>query len=157
MRKITLGVASMRHPKLDEEEILPDTITPRIEEAQALANEAARRKCDLLCLPELFADPTQGIEMAKFAEPLGGPITSWLSDTAKALGMVMVTSVALRRGDRLTNTGVLYAKDGMLAGSYDKVHLPAGEREIASPGESFPVFEIEGMLAQSCNVRYLPS
>ena len=145
MRKITLGAAAMRHPKLDGKEVLPDTIEPRIEEARALAREAARRGCDLLCLPELFADPTQGTQLARFAESPDGPINSWLSDTAKNLGMALAATVALRRGDRLTNTGVVYAKDGTLAGTYDKAHLPAGERDVASPGDGFPVFEVEGV------------
>ncbi len=145
MRKLTLGAASMAHAKLEGKEILPDTIKPRIKEAQGLAEEAARRKCDLLCLPELFADPTQGTQMGKFAEPLGGPITSWLAKRAKTLEMAIAASVTLKSGNRLTNTAVLYGKDGTLVGSYDKVHLPPGERDVASPGASFPVLEIEGI------------
>lgn len=145
MRKLTLGTAMMKHPRLDGKEVLPDTIAPRLEEADGLVREAARRGCDLLCLPELFADPTQGMRARQFAEPLGGPVTTWLADRARSLGMAIAASVTLQRDGRLTNTGVVYDKSGRLAGSYDKVHLPPGEDKVAVAGYDFPVFEVEGV------------
>ena len=145
MRTVTVGTASMRHPMLDEDEILPDTIDPRLEEAGPLLREAAQRGCDFMCLPELFADPTQGTQMERFAEEVGGPVTSWLSQRAKEHGMAIVTTVTLREGDRIYNTGVVYDKAGELAGRYAKVHLPSGERDAATPGDGFPVFEVDGV------------
>lgn len=145
MRTLTLGTATLKHPKLDGKEALPDTIAPRLQEAEPLLREAARRGCDLVCLPELFADPTQGMRMRQFAEPIGGPVTAWLADRARTLRMAVATTVALQRGDRLTNTGVVFDKVGRLAGNYDKVHLPPGEDKVATAGKDFPVFEVEGV------------
>lgn len=145
MASIVLGAASMRHPLLDDSETLPNTIDPRLAEAQELVDEALSRGCELLCLPELFADPTQGTRMSDFAEPLGGPVTSWLADTAKATGMALATSVTLQREHGVTNTGVVYDEHGRLTGSYDKVHLPPGECDVATPGDDFPVFELHGI------------
>ena len=144
MRRLTLGAAMMRHPTLDKDEVRPDTIAPRLKEAAGLVEEAARRDCDILCLPELFADPSQGTEMASFAEDEGGPATAWLSETARARNMALVATVALRRERGITNTGVFYDKQGTLVGRYGKVHLPPGEREASVPGDAFPVFDLEG-------------
>jgi len=145
MRRLTLGAAMMRHPTLDKDEVRPDTIGPRLKEADGLVQEAARRGCDILCLPELFADPSQGTEMASFAEDEGGPVTTWLSQTARARNMALVATLALRHERGITNTGVFYDKQGKLVGRYGKVHLPPGEREVSVPGDAFPVFDLEGV------------
>ena len=145
MRKLVVGAAQMRHPTMDPGEALPDSAEPRIEEASALVETASGLGCDFLCLPELFADPTQGTRMADFAEEIGGPATGWLSRTAKERNMALAGTVTLRQGGRLTNTGVFYDKHGELAGTYGKVHLPPGEREASQPGDAFPVFEVEGV------------
>ena len=129
MTRLTLGTAMMQHPTLAEDEVLPDTIDPRLEEAAGLVEEAAGRGCDILCLPELFADPKQGTEMAAFAEPIGGPVTTWLSEQAKAHNMALVATLTLEHERGITNTGVAYSKQGELVGTYGKVHLPPGERE----------------------------
>ena len=144
MRRLMLGTAMMTHPKLDGKEPLPESSAPRLAEADRLVDEAARRGCDLLCLPELFADPTQGVQMRRFAEAPGGPVTTWLADRARTRRMALAASVALLRNGRTTNTGVVFDKSGRLAGSYDKVHLPPGEDRVAAAGVDFPVFEVEG-------------
>ncbi|OGV77494.1 MAG: hypothetical protein A3K19_27940 [Lentisphaerae bacterium RIFOXYB12_FULL_65_16] len=145
MRTWTIGTGSMLHPTFDANEVLPASIEPRLREAGALLREASRRRCDVMCLPELFADPSQGTQMGKWAEPEGGPVTSWLAATARELQMAIVTTVALRQGDRMMNLGVAYDKTGQLAGRYAKVHLPCGEREVAAPGDGFPVFDLDGI------------
>jgi predicted amidohydrolase len=145
MRKLTLGAATMKHPKLDGKEPLPESALPRLEEADRLLQEAARRGCDVLCLPELFADPTQGIQLRRFAEPPGGPVCEWLAGRARALRMALAATVALRGEGGVTNSGLVYDKSGRLAGRYDKVHLPPGEDRVAAAGRDFPVFEVEGV------------
>ena len=144
MTQLTIGTAMMQHPSFERNEVLPDTIEPRLDEASALIAEAARRGCDILCLPELFADPTQGTRMADFAETLGGPVTTWLAGKARAHDMALVATVTLRHERGITNTGVAYSKQGELVGQYGKVHLPPGERDVSVPGEEFTVFELEG-------------
>ena len=83
MTRLTLGTAMMQHPTFEEGEVLPDSIEPRLAEAGPLIEDAAQQGCDILCLPELFADPKQGTEMDRFAEVPGGPVTTWLSEQAK--------------------------------------------------------------------------
>ena len=142
MGKIVLGTSMMQHPTLAEDEVLPDIIEPRLQEAEALLAEAAARGCDFMCLPELFADPTQGTKMAQFAEEVGGPITTWLAQKAREHSMVIVSTVALREGANMMNAGLIHDTKGELVGCYRKVHLPPGECDVATPGDGFPVFEV---------------
>lgn len=145
MRTLTIGAAMMQHPTLGEGESRPDSIEPRLAEADSLLAEASQRSCDICCLPELFADPSQGTEMATWAEELGGPATSWLARMAREYCMTIVATVALRNGDRIANTGLSYNREGNLTGTYAKVHLPDGEASVGTPGDDFPVWDVEGI------------
>jgi len=159
MPTLLLAVAQFPHPTLDPDEVLPTTSVERLVLAERLAREAAARGCGALLLPELFADPTQGTRMAGFAEDLGGPVASWMSRMARQLNMAIAGTVALRRGGgAMTNTALAYDANGRLAGHYDKVHLPDGEREVAAPGDSFPVFDFAGLKAgfQICHDMSFP-
>ena len=158
MQTITLGTAMMRHPTLSEDEVLPDTIEPRIQEAEPLLAEAAARGCDFMCLPELFADPSQGTKMVEFAEEAGGPVATRLSQKAREHGMAIVSTIAQREGDRVFNAGLIHDKEGALVGCYRKVHLPPGECDVATPGDGFPVFEVGPLRIgmQICHDLYFP-
>ena len=142
MATVVIGTSMMQHPTLAEDEVLPDTIEPRLEEATPLLADAAARGCDFMCLPELFADPSQGTKMVEFAEEAGGPVTTWLSQKARELHLAIVSTVALREGDRVFNAGLIHDREGALVGCYRKVHLPPGECDVATPGDDFPVFEV---------------
>lgn len=145
LRPVIIGTGMMQHATLDEKDVVPNSCEPRLREAGALVAEAAKRGCDFMGLPELFADPTHGLRMDQWAEIEGGPVTTWLARQAKKHRMVIVATVALRDSNTVANTGVIYDKRGRLVGCYPKVHLPDGEREIGTAGQDFPVFEVEGV------------
>lgn len=145
MTTIIVGTGMMRHPTLAPREKRPNTSAPRLKEAASLLADAKRRGCDVMCLPELFADPSQGMLMRRFAESKGGPVMMWLSRMAAKHSMALITSVALRHGGQVANTGVIFDRRGELVGQYPKVHLPDGERELGAPGQNFPVFHLAGL------------
>jgi predicted amidohydrolase len=142
---ITIGATTMTHASLAADAVYPDDNMARLEEAGRLVERAAALGCDFCCLPELFADPSQGLEMTRWAEDHGGPINTWLSQTAAAHRMNLVTSLALNQKRGITNTAVIYDRAGKLAGAYDKVHLPPGECDMATGGDAFPVFDVDGV------------
>jgi len=143
MKRVTIGTGTMRHPTLDPDEGVPDSVEPRLCEASELVCEAARRGCDFLCLPELFADPTQGAKMEQWAEPLGGPITTWLATMARQHKLALISTVTLTGEGGVANTALVYDSRGLLAGRYQKVHLPEGENAIA--GREFDVVDVDGV------------
>lgn len=143
--KLTIGTTTMTHASLAADAVHPDDNMARLEEAGRLVERAATQGCDFCCLPELFADPSQGLEMTRWAEEHDGPINTWLSQTAAAHGMNLVTSLALNRQSGVTNTAVIYDRTGKLAAEHDKVHLPPGECDMATGGDAFPVFDVDGV------------
>jgi len=59
------------------------------------------------------------------AESIPGPATGIFSDVAKEFGVVLVTSLFERRAPGLYhNTAVVFEKDGSIAGTYRKMHIP---------------------------------
>lgn len=134
-RRFTLGLIQMRCGS-----------DPRTNLAHALdmLGEAAQRGVQVACLPELFLTPyfCQKEEAATFdlAEPIPGPTTTALADTAKRTGMVIVGSVFERRlAGVYHNTAVVFGPAGDTLGIYRKMHIPDDplyyEKYYFTPGD----------------------
>jgi len=91
--------------------------------------EAASRGAELVVLQELHAGTyfCQTEEATRFdqAEPVPGPGTDRLGALARELGVVLVASLFERRASGLYhNTAAVLERDGSLAGTYRKMHIP---------------------------------
>lgn len=91
--------------------------------------EAAARGARLVLLQELHAGVyfCQTENRARFdaAEPIPGPTARALGDAAARHGLVVVGSVFERRAAGLYhNTAIVLERDGTLAGTYRKMHIP---------------------------------
>jgi N-carbamoylputrescine amidase len=100
-----------------------------VDKALERIGEAAASGAQIVCLPELFAGhyPCQSEDHARFAEaePIPGPTSDALAQSARKLGVVVVGSLFERRAAGLYhNTAVIYDADGRLAGMYRKMHIP---------------------------------
>jgi N-carbamoylputrescine amidase len=90
---------------------------------------AASRGAQLVVLQELHAGPyfcqTEQTDYFDWAEPIPGPATDLLSRTAREAGIVVVASLFEKRAPGLYhNTAVVFEKDGTIAGTYRKMHIP---------------------------------
>ena len=95
----------------------------------ALARGAAARGAQLVVLQELHAGPyfcqSEQTDFFDWAEPIPGPSSDLLSRTAREAGVVLVASLFERRAPGLYhNTAVIFEKDGTIAGTYRKMHIP---------------------------------
>lgn len=91
--------------------------------------EAARQGSELVVLQELHAGPyfcqTEDTGYFDMAEPIPGPSTELLGSTARECGIVLVASIFEKRAVGLYhNTAVVFEKDGSIAGTYRKMHIP---------------------------------
>ena len=91
--------------------------------------DAAAQGAKLVVLQELHSGPyfcqTEDAAVFDQAEPIPGPVTDAFSTLAKALGIVLVTSLFERRAPGLYhNTAVVFEADGSIAGKYRKMHIP---------------------------------
>lgn len=91
--------------------------------------DAAARGAELIVLQELHSSlyfcQTENSDNFDLAESIPGPTTKQLSAIAKELGVVLVLSLFERRTAGLYhNTAVVLEKDGSIAGTYRKMHIP---------------------------------
>lgn len=107
--------------------------------------DAARRGAQLVLLQELHRTPyfckQEDPAVFDMAEPIPGPTTSFLSNLARELQVVIVGSLFERRAAGLYhNTAVVLDSDGRLAGRYRKMHIPDDpgyyEKFYFTPGDT---------------------
>jgi N-carbamoylputrescine amidase len=91
--------------------------------------DAASAGAQIVCLPELFRSRyfCQSEEHASFdlAEPIPGPSSRALCETARELSVVLIGSLFERRAPGVYhNTALVIDADGSLLGLYRKMHIP---------------------------------
>ena len=117
----------------------------------------AARGAQLVVLQELHATTyfcqTENPDRFDLAEPVPSPTTERLAAVAAELGVVLVASVFERRAAGLYhNTAVVLERDGSVAGTYRKMHIPDDpgylEKFYFTPGDQGfqPVSTSVGML-----------
>jgi N-carbamoylputrescine amidase len=97
--------------------------------SMGMLRQAASSGATLIVLQELHTSPyfCQFEDPALFdlAESIPGPSTESLGNLAAELGVVLVASLFERRAAGLYhNTAVVFEKDGSIAGTYRKMHIP---------------------------------
>ena len=99
------------------------------EKLAANIEEVAQQGAELVVLQELhnslYFCQTENTQLCDLAEPIPGPSTEFYGAIAAKLGIVLVTSLFERRAPGLYhNTAVVFEKDGTIAGTYRKMHIP---------------------------------
>ena len=96
---------------------------------QGHIREAAAQGAQLVVLQELhnslYFCQEENARLCDLAEPIPGPSTELFGELARELGIVLVLSLFERRAPGLYhNTAVVLEKDGKIAGTYRKMHIP---------------------------------
>ena len=91
--------------------------------------ECAKQGAELFVLQELhnglYFCQVEDTDNFDQAEPIPGPSTEMFGAVARELGIVLVLSLFERRAAGLYhNTAVVIEKDGSIAGTYRKMHIP---------------------------------
>ena len=94
-----------------------------------MIRQAAASGASLIVLQELHTVPyfcqVEDPALFDLAESIPGPSTETLGNLAPELGVVIVASLFERRAAGLYhNTAVVFEKDGSIAGTYRKMHIP---------------------------------
>ena len=92
-------------------------------------SDLAKRGAELIVLQELhnslYFCQTENVDNFDLAEPIPGPSTKFYGELTKQFGVVIVTSLFEKRAPGLYhNTAVVMEKDGSIAGTYRKMHIP---------------------------------
>lgn len=91
--------------------------------------EACKQGTDIVLLPELNCLPyfcvNEEVRNFDLAETIPGPTTAELGKVAKENNVIIITSIFEKRAKGLYhNTAVVLDRDGTLAGTYRKMHIP---------------------------------
>lgn len=91
--------------------------------------DLAQRGAELIVLQELhnslYFCQVEDVDNFDLAEPIPGPSTNFFGELARQLNVVIVTSLFERRAPGLYhNTAVVIERDGNIAGTYRKMHIP---------------------------------
>jgi len=133
-RWVRVGTVSL-HPKND-----PDNVGAWLRQI----DEIAKEKPDIVCLGEAILNEGISLDYLAKAEPIPGPSTARLGESARKYGMYIVAGLIERDGHAAYNTCVLIDRHGNVAGKYHKVYLPREEIEGGlMPGDSCPVFDTD--------------
>ena len=106
-----------------------DYVGRNIERLTASIEELANKQADLVIMQELhnslYFCQTEDTIQFDLAEPIPGPSTELFGKLAKRFGIVIVCSLFEKRAPGLYhNTAVVLDKDGSIAGTYRKMHIP---------------------------------
>jgi N-carbamoylputrescine amidase len=135
--KSTLTVSAVQQPCDEDRQTNLDFSIAKI-------HEAAAANADLVVLPELHLGPyfcqNEDYNNFELAQSIPGPTTAILSDVARELGIVIVSTIFEKRAPGLYhNTAVVFDKDGSIAGKYRKMHIPDDpgfyEKYYFTPGD----------------------
>ena len=100
-----------------------------LQKLEANIRKVAQQGAQLVVLQELhnslYFCQTEDVDVFDLAETIPGPSTEHFGRLAKELQVVIVTSLFEKRAPGLYhNTGVVFEKDGTMAGKYRKMHIP---------------------------------
>jgi N-carbamoylputrescine amidase len=112
---------------------------------------AAKKKAQVICLPELFRSEyfcqLEDTSFFDLAEPIPGPTTETLAAVARKCGVVIIAPLFERRAPGIYhNSAAVIDADGRMAGLYRKMHIPDDpayyEKFYFTPGDlGFPAFD----------------
>ena len=106
--------------------------------------QASKRGAHVVCLPELFQTQyfcqREDASLFDLAEPIPGATTAKLSDAARKHGIVLIASLFEKRAPGIYhNTAAVFDSDGVLRGTYRKMHIPDDplyyEKYYFTPGD----------------------
>jgi predicted amidohydrolase len=120
---------------------------------------AGKLGLDIVCLGEAITSVGTSATLKDLAEPIPGPVSEGLAQTARRNKIWVVAGLSELDGDVVYNTAVLLDRRGEIAGKYRKVHLPREEwTKGVRPGNEYPVFETDfGKVAiQICYDWFFP-
>jgi N-carbamoylputrescine amidase len=136
----------------------PGSYAENIEKAvKALGRAVAEYDPDIVCFSEMMTGPyfcrVYDDEYFNFAESIPGPTTETFAFEARTHGVNVIATAFEEHEGRYYNTSMLISSEGQLIGKYRKTHIPAStsplinadEKYYFRPGDSLPVFEMDGL------------
>jgi predicted amidohydrolase len=154
--------------------VLVEDMRPGIEVACRMVKDAASQGADIICFSELFLTPFFPNQLRQdyehFFLELPSPVTAPLVEAARRQNIALILPFGEKAGQYYYNSAAVFDRAGRHLGTYRKTHIPAilpssakggtgsYEKFYFTPGDSLPIFELEGVRfgIQICYDRKFP-
>ncbi len=108
--------------------------------------QAKDHEAQLICFPELnVTGYSTKLDIKVCAESIPGPISEGLVQMALENQIVILAGMAEKDDKGRIFASHLVVTPENISGIYRKIHIAPPERKVFSPGNSVPLFEIEGV------------
>jgi len=127
-------------------DVVLEDVDATLAAATRWVSKAARENADIVILPELILSAGYSLEdgFHDIAEPIPGPTTRQLGETAREHDLHIVAGIAeCDDTGTVYNTAVIVGRDGEVVGSYRKTHIFTPTESFFALGSSLPVFDLD--------------
>jgi len=119
-------------------------VNPNLDRMISWIEKARTNGADLICFPELnVTGYSTNPETNVCAEPIPGPISERLLQMADENQIVILAGMAEMDEKGRIFASHLVVTPQTISGIYRKIHIAPPERNIFSPGNSVPLFEVQ--------------
>lgn len=128
----------------------PNANFAKVESALQAAVQSEHGKPDIIVLPEMWNTSYALERIGELADAEGRRTREMVSAFCRAHAVnVVAGSVAVKRGDRITNTAFVFDREGGMVAEYSKIHLfrLMGEDRHLSAGQSAERMTLDGIPA----------
>src|SRR5215813_15578745 len=109
--------------------VLGEDMRPGIEVACQIVNDAASKRSDIICFPELFLTPFFPNQLRSdyehFFLRLPNQVTEPLVETARRHNIALILPFGEKAGQYYYNSAAVFDHTGRHVGTYRKTHIPA--------------------------------
>jgi N-carbamoylputrescine amidase len=130
-----------------------------LDRAAVWVAEAHRQGAAIICFPELgITGYSTHQDISQAAEAIPGEISRHLIQLARDYQICILAGLVERNNKGCMFASHLVATPDKLSGVYRKIHIAPPERELFSPGNTVPLFDIYGVKAgiQLCYDVHFP-
>ncbi|MGD8292593.1 MAG: nitrilase-related carbon-nitrogen hydrolase [Desulfobacterales bacterium] len=121
-------------------------IRDNLEKMASWVKRAKNHEAQLICFPEMnVTGYSTKLDIKVCAESIPGPITEGLVQLALENQIVILAGMAEKDDKGRIFASHLVVTPENVSGVYRKIHIAPPERKVFSPGNSVPLFEIEGV------------
>ncbi len=130
-----------------------------LDRMEGLIHQAKAQGAAMICFPEMnITGYTSRSEIQAVAEPIPGPISRRLCRMAAGEEIVILAGMAeCDSEDRIYVSHLVVEPSGKIS-VYRKLHIAPPEKGVYSPGETIPLFDVEGVVfgIQLCYDAHFP-
>lgn len=116
-------------------------VTANLQRARAALHQAAELGCRIAVLPECLDVGWAHPAARELAQPVPGPTSELLAESARETGLHVVAGITERAGNRLYNAAILLSPAGEILLKHRKINLLTDVETLYSPGGRLGVAE----------------